>query len=123
MAISPFTLPNGVTIYVETDDTQLNIPLIENTPVTRSGRSADLPPGSEQITSLSDAIIGGKLLQETIAGTAQSVLDSFKDMQPDEWSVEINIALKGKATIIPVLVSGSGEGSFKVTAKWKKSEA
>lgn len=123
MAISPFTLPNGVTIYVETEDTQVDIPLVENTPVTRSGRPTDLPPGGEQTTSLSDAIIGGKLLQETIAGTAQSVLDSFKDMQPDEWSVEINIALKGKATIIPVLVSTSGEGSFKVTAKWKKPEA
>ena len=120
MAISPFILPSGVTIYVETDDNQVDIPIAKNTPVTRS---TDLPPGAEQTTSISDAIIGGKLLQETIAGTAQSVLDSFKEMQPDEWSVEINIALKGKATIIPVLVSGSGEGSFKVTAKWKKPEA
>lgn len=61
-----------------------------------------------------------KLLKETISGTAKSVLESFKELKPDEWSVEMNIAFKGEAsTVIPVL-SGEGEGSLKVTATWKK---
>lgn len=81
---------------------------------------ADLPPGAEPTGLFDDAIIGGRLLQETIANTAQSVYDSLQEMQPDEWSVELNIGFKGKATIIPILVSGEGNGSLKVTAKWKK---
>ena len=112
--IKPFQLPNGQTIYVEVEETE-----IQNAPVPRNTPS-DLPPGAEPTSVMDDLIVGSKLLQETIAGTAQSVYDSLKNLQPDEWSVELNIGLKGKATIIPVLVSSEGEGSIKVTAKWKK---
>ena len=114
--IKPFQLPNGQTIYVEVEEAE-----IQNAPVPRNTPS-DLPPGAEPTSVMDDLIVGSKLLQETIAGTAQSVYDSLKNLQPDEWSVELNIGLKGKATIIPVLVSSEGEGSIKVTAKWKKPQ-
>ncbi len=52
--------------------------------------------------------------------SGETIYVEVEDMEPDEWSVEINIGMKGKATIIPVLVSGEGNGSIKVTAKWKR---
>lgn len=114
--IQPFQLEDGTTIYVEVDAEQL--PSIV---VNSADLPADLPPGAEPTGILDNAIIGVKLLKETISGTAQSVFDSLKALNPDEWSVEINLAFKGQgSTVIPVL-SGEGEGSLKVTATWKKS--
>lgn len=115
--IKPFTLEDGTIIYVEVQETPL--------PPIRSPTSTlpdDLPEGAEATGIIDDIVIGSKLLKETITGTAQSVFDSLKGLQPDEWSVEINIGMKAdKMRIIPVLVTGTGEGSLKVTAKWKKA--
>lgn len=118
--IKPIKLETGETIYVEVEeinDGNLDSALLNQ---FDSKAPTNLPPGAEYTSSIDDVIIGGKLLRETISGTAKTVLSGFQELQPDEWSVEINIAMKGKATIIPVLVSGEGEGSIKVTATWKK---
>lgn len=118
--IKPFKLENGTTIYVEVDETTLpDLP----SPIT-SNQPDDLPEGAEATGIIDDIVIGSKLLKETITGTAQSVFDSLKGLQPDEWSVEINIGMKAEdMKVIPVLVTGTGEGSLKVTAKWKKNPA
>ncbi|MFZ1386483.1 MAG: CU044_2847 family protein [Thiolinea sp.] len=114
--IQPFTLEDGSTIYVEVQDAEL--PQIV---APQADLPSDLPPGAEPTGIFDNTIIGVKLLKETISGTAKSVLNSFKDLQPDEWSVEMNISFKSEAsTVIPVL-SGEGEGSLKVTATWKKN--
>jgi hypothetical protein len=116
--IKPFQLADGTTIYVEIDATQV-LPTIPN---PSSSLPSDLPPGAEPTGIFDDVIIGSKLLKETISGTAKSVFDSLKNLQPDEWSVEINIGMKADdMQVIPVLVKGSGEGSIKVTATWKKA--
>lgn len=115
--IKPFQLEDGTTIYVEVAETTL--PAIQS---SSSTLPSDLPEGAEPTGIIDDIVIGSKLLKETISGTAQSVFDSLKGLQPDEWSVEINIGMKADdMKIIPVLVTGSGEGSLKITAKWKKS--
>ncbi|QLQ30280.1 MAG: hypothetical protein HZT40_23085 [Candidatus Thiothrix singaporensis] len=117
--IKPFTLEDGATIYVEVQETTL--PAIQPTP---SNLPDDLPEGAEPTGIIDDIVIGSKLLKETITGTAQSVFNSLKDLQPDEWSVEINIGMKAEdMKVIPVLVTGSGEGSLKITATWKKHPA
>ena len=112
--IKPFKLASGETIYVEVEETDIQIQQEDTCNIP------DLPPGAEPTGIVDDVVIGGKLLQESIRGVAQSVRDSLMDIEPDEWSVEINIGMKGKATIIPVLVSSEGNGSIKVTAKWKR---
>ena len=112
--VKAFKLASGETIYVEVEEADIQIYQEETANIS------DLPPGAEPTGLVDDVIIGGQLLQESIRGVAQSVRDSLKDMKPDEWSVEINIGMKGKATIIPVLVSGEGNGSIKVIAKWKR---
>lgn len=119
--IKSIKLETGETIYVEVEE--INDATLDTTRLNQSDSKAptDLPSGAEYTsTSIDDVIIGGKLLRETISGTAKTVLSGFQELQPDEWSVEINIAMKGKATIIPVLVSGEGKGSIKITATWKK---
>lgn len=115
MTIQPFELENGQTIYVDIEETEQDIPLPQS-----KNLPSDLPPNATPTGIIDDTIIGGKLLKETISNTAESVYDSLKDLNPDEWSVEINVGFKGKATIIPILVSGEGNGSIKVTATWKK---
>lgn len=118
--ITPFQLEDGTTIYVEVEETTLPAAIHSTT----SNRPADLPEGAEATGIIDDVVIGSKLLKETITGTAQSVFDSLKGLQPDEWSVEINIGMKAEdMKVIPVLVTGTGEGSLKVTAKWKKNPA
>ena len=115
--IKPFTLEDGTTIYVEVDTTTL-----PTLPRQNQHLPDDLPEGAEPTGIIDDIMIGSKLLKETISGTAQSVFDSLKGLQPDEWSVEINIGMKADdMKIIPVLVTGSGEGSLKITATWKKA--
>ncbi|WP_020560222.1 CU044_2847 family protein [Thiofilum flexile] len=116
MSVRPFILPNGVTIYVEADEEKLSQAL---TP-PRSSRPSDLPPGAEPTSVRSSMVDAAKLLKDTISGTAQSVYDSLKDLEPDEWSVELNLGFKGEVQIIPVLVKGESEGSITVTATWKK---
>lgn len=112
--IKPFQLPGGATIYVEAEDV--------DTP-TQPGQKRKvpgLPEGAEPTSTLNDLVDGGKALQETISQTAQTVLDSLENLQPDEFQLELNIGLKGKANIIPVLVSSEGNASIKITAKWVK---
>lgn len=82
----------------------------------------DLPPGAEPTSSLSDLYIGMKLFQENIRNMAESVYASLKAANADEWSVEMNIGFKGKATPIPFIASGELEGGVKVTATWKKDK-
>jgi hypothetical protein len=45
-----------------------------------------------------------------------------KAANPDEWSVEMNIGFKGKATPIPYIASGELDGGIKITATWKKDK-
>jgi Trypsin-co-occurring domain 1 len=122
LMIRKLKLDNGHEIYVEVDDLNQTVPgLIQAGSLTPQN---DMPPGAEPTgrmqEALMDAVIGGKLLQETIAGAAQLVFNGLKDLQADEWSVELNIGLKAEASIIPVLVKGEGNASLKVTVKWKK---
>jgi hypothetical protein len=52
----------------------------------------------------------------------ESVHASLKAANPDEWSVEMNIGFKGKATPIPYIASGELDGGIKITATWKKDK-
>lgn len=119
MAIKALKLDDGTTIYVEVEETQQDLRAL----VSESGSSASndyyLPRGAEQTSLIDDVVIGSKLLKETIAGAAKSARDSLGEMQPDEWSVELNIGFESDGkTLLSYIAKGSG--SLKVTAKWKK---
>ncbi len=117
MAIKPLELDDGSVIYVEVDEQQAADLLASS---VRSGMPPDLPPGAEPTGLLDQYIIGGKLLQETIGKAAQSAKNSLKEVQPDEWSVEINVGFESTDKGI-ISYLGKGNGGLKVTATWKKS--
>ncbi len=123
MPIKSMKLADGSTILVEVDsavehDFDIN-ELLSDT--QSSPAPSDLPPGAEATGLFDDVIIGGKLLQETISGAAQATFDSLRELKPDEWSVELNIGFESTDKGI-VSYLGKGNGSLKVTAKWKKSD-
>ncbi|TXH70727.1 MAG: hypothetical protein E6Q83_04195 [Thiothrix sp.] len=89
--IQPFKLDDGTTIYVKVDADKL-----PSLVTAQTNLPSDLPPGAEPTGIGSTMIDTAKLLNQTISGTAKSVLDSLQALQPDEWSVEINIAFKGE---------------------------
>jgi hypothetical protein len=119
--IREMTLADGSVIYVDVSEVDaLPAPGHPATPAN----TRPLPTGAEPTGFAQDALMGGALLKETIAGVAQSAFDSLKQLQPDEWSVEFAIGMKAdKVRIIPVLLTGSGEASLKITAKWVKAKA
>jgi hypothetical protein len=120
--IREMKLADGAVIYVEIIET-------EDLPAEQAGEQPThalrgLPSGAEPTNFAQDLLMGGTLLKETIAGVAQSAFDSLKHIQPDEWIVEFAIGMKAdKVRVIPVLLTGSGEASLKITAKWVKAKA
>ena len=121
MAIKPLTLANGAVIYVDVEDTDVDITLPPS-PTPADTPMPDLP-GAEPtgIPSMDDVVIGGKLLQETISGAAQSVYDSLSGLKPDEWTVELQVGFESSDKGI-IAYLGKGNGSLKVTATWKKGD-
>lgn len=114
--IRKLQLPNGKCVFIEVEIVDdINIPKSSSAP-------NDLPPGAEPTGIVDDAIIGMKLFQENISNMAESVYDSLKDLKPDEWTVEMNIGFKGKATPIPFIATGELAGGVKVIATWKKEK-
>ena len=115
MAIKPMQLADGSTVYIEFDNENDTVELVNSNSLPRP----DLPPGAEPTGLIDDIIIGGKLLQETIGNTVENVHKSLEKAKPDEWSVELNIGFEStEKGIISYL--GKGTGSLKVTATWKK---
>jgi len=58
------------------------------------------------------------LLKGTLGSTANMVYEGVKECSPKEWSLELNIGFKGKASPVPVILSGESNVAIKVTAKW-----
>jgi len=115
-AIRELKLTNGKSIFVEVEiRDDIDLPIL-------SKQTDDLPPGAEAAGILGDAINSMNLFQENIRNMAESVYDSLKEMNPDEWTVEMNIGFKGKATPIPFIASGELDGGVKVTATWKREK-
>ena len=120
--IREMKLADGSVIYVDVSEIEA-LPISSDSAAIPKAPSRALPTGAEPTNFAQDALLGGALLKETIAGVAQSAFDSLKQLQPDEWSVEFAIGMKAdKVRVIPVLLTGSGEASLKITAKWVKTK-
>lgn len=119
--IKPIKIAENQYIYVEVDDSVDDAELpVSHSPAIQKWQ----PTGPENASScgpVEDAIDSLKSLQRNIETLANTVYDSFKAHQPEEWSLEINIGFKGKTSPIPVILSGEASGAIKVTAKWKKT--
>lgn len=80
----------------------------------------DLPPGAEPTGVIDDSLMTAYLIKAYIKGMAKSTKEALKDMNPDEFSVELNIGFVGKTNPIPVIAGADILGGIKITAAWKK---
>ncbi len=121
--INAIQIADNQYIYVEVDENVDDTSL----PKSTSPASTDWQPtGPENASScgpVDDAIDALQTLQNNIGTLANTVYDSFKSHQPDEWTLELNVGFKGKTSPIPVILSGEASGAIKVTAKWKKASS
>lgn len=84
---------------------------------------SDLPPGAEPTGIIDDSLMSAYLLKAYIKSMAKSTKEALKDMNPDEFSVELSIGFVGKTNPIPVIAGADIQGGIKVTATWKKEVA
>lgn len=100
---------NGETIYVE---------------VTEVGeKGADRTDASDDYedTSAGHALLtAGDRVRRTVSALAATIQTALDQVQPAEWTLEINLGFKGKAGI-PFITEGEANGAVKVTAKWIRS--
>jgi hypothetical protein len=82
---------------------------------------SDLPEGAEPIGVVDDIKMSMELLKDDLKTIAATVKDSFKENQPDEFSVEVNFGFAGKGAI-PFIVSAKSNASIKVKATWNRAD-
>ncbi len=112
--IQSIELKEGCQLLVEVEEVEL--------PKTGTGNESipNLPLGAEEI-GFSDKVQDiTDLLRQNLSGIFETVAESVKEKQPDEWGVEVNIGFKGKANPVPVILSGEANAAIKVHAKWTK---
>lgn len=87
----------------------------EALPALALGSVEGLPPGAIPTGRFTDAMSG---MSTTVRAVVKFIRDGFVHANhPDELSVEFSVALKGEMGV-PVVTSGSAEGTFKISAKW-----
>lgn len=106
-----------VKIKVDDDLTFLVEVRYDNVPsISNEMQDLQLPPGATPTGRFSDSM---KEMSNTILAVIKYVQDGFnKASHPDEMTIEFSITLKGSSGI-PVVASGSAEGTFKISATWK----
>jgi Trypsin-co-occurring domain 1 len=83
-------------------------------------KPSDLPDGSQAVGFKDGFNDSFEALRSNIGILAETVHESLKAHQPEEWSLELNIGFKGTTSPIPVILSGEASGGIKVTVKWKR---
>lgn len=112
--IRELKLAEGKSIFVEVEVVEVKLP-------TQTELS-DLPLGAEPTGVLDTIGESMKIFKENIRNMAESVHESLKDLQPDKWTVEMNVGFKGTATPIPFIAGSEVKGGVKITVTWKKEE-
>ena len=109
--VKSIKLASGRSIYVEMESAEIAV---------QGWKPSDMDD-SDSPVGIKDQIVDTlQTLQDNIKTLAETVHESLKLQQPDEWSLELNIGFKGTTSPIPVILSGEASGAIKVTAKWKK---
>ncbi len=115
--IIPMKLGDGV-MYVEMEET--DIPDLPVGDAPTDSEFEDMPGDARPVGYKEDFRAAVVTLRSSIDALAGDVAEALKKAAPNEWSLEFSMGFKGKAHPIPVLVSGEGNASLKVTAKWRR---
>ncbi len=120
-------MKDGGQLWVEVEEVEIPAELTQGG--TAGELSPNMPLGTEEICfrekvkELGDKIRDvNEILRQSLSGIFETVAESVKEKQPDEWGVEVNIGFKGKTNPIPVILSGEANASIKVHAKWTKDK-
>ena len=117
--IRPMKVGDGV-VYVEIEETDISL---------AGNDGSDRPAPSSYEDDIEDSHVVGVTddmyeavasLKDSINALTSDVAGALEKAAPAEWSLEFSIGFKGKASPIPVLVSGEGNASLKVTATWRR---
>ena len=117
MKIDVIKLKDGQNMLVEVLDIELPDD-IKNRFIKKSTIST-LADDIEEIGFIDDIKISMELLKDDLQSIAKTIQDSFKENQPDEFSVEVNFGFAGELAI-PYITSAKSNGGIKVKATWKK---
>ena len=123
MKLEPIKMNNEETLLVEVLDIELSEKTIKNIKKKLQKKStvSDMPEGAEPIGVMDDIKISMELLKYDLSNIANTVKDSFKENQPDEFSVEVSFGFAGEFAI-PYITSAKTDGGIKVKATWKKDK-
>lgn len=119
--IDVIELGNGQKMLVEVVDVELSEDAKNKINNSQKSIVSDLPEGAEPIGVIDDMKMSIELLKDNLKTISTSVKESFKENQPDEFSVEVNFGFAGKGAI-PFIVSAKSNASIKVKATWKKGD-
>ncbi|MCP4696475.1 MAG: hypothetical protein GY862_06470 [Gammaproteobacteria bacterium] len=124
--IKEIKLSNGHSFFVEVEDADqmFDVPKAN---AEGASQAPIMPDGAEGTSMMSDAadkvksFFGEKVNAVTgrISAALEYVHQEFDENQPDELTIELSVALKGKSAI-PVILSGETSSALKITAKWTK---
>ncbi len=112
----PIRLGGGF-LYVEMEEAEVPPLPTRRDSGKRSAADLEDTPDDAELVGFQEEV---ESLRSTIDALAADVAEAFKAAAPSEWSLEFNIGFKGKVSPIPVLVSGEGSTTLKVTAKWSR---
>ena len=104
------------TIYVEVSEVEQEGPKPKSDQFEYVNALDDIVEAGENVHGMIKALALSLIHIKALARTVQSAL---VDVQPSEWSIEINLGFKGKAGI-PFITEGEANGAVKVVAKWVK---
>src|SRR4051812_37926183 len=108
--VRPLQLGDGsAVLYIETVH-------VEDADIKGAAGSAPGIEGESTEIGFGDTLA---LLRGAIAGIGASLRGAVAAAKPDELSVDLNFGIKGETKLAPVLLNGAGEGSIRVTIKWK----
>jgi|CXWL01.1.fsa_nt_gi hypothetical protein len=107
---------NGKNIWVEVDQVDVIAP------GTRDGDHPSDLRGSATPVGNSADLLKGKIatVAETLEAIVSTIDKGIDKLNPDEWSIELNMGFAGEQRI-PYIAKSEINGCIKVVAKWKKS--
>ena len=123
MKIESIEMSNEESLLVEVLDIELSEKTIKNIKKKLQKKStvSDMPEGAKPIGVMDDIKISMELLKYDLSNISNTVKDSFKENQPDEFSVEVSFGFAGEFAI-PYITSAKTDGGIKVKATWKKDK-
>lgn len=116
MQVNTIKLENGQNMLVEVVDVKVPDDAKQQ---NKSSTNIQVPVGAHHIGVGHEVQASISLLKDNLKSIANTVQDSFKENQPDEFSVEVNFGFAGEGAI-PFIASAQANAGIKVKATWEK---